>query len=1683
MSEKTSFSCDECQRTLPAWMEHEEIGVCAQCADENEFSGSDDSSQLEASTKTDEETDTDTVSESLLATPTDGSTTSEDRTGGKNATDETQSDTSTGGHILDPMWDTTIDTSDIENATEETSRSETKSGTDADPLDRKIDSWKQQLLDLTRRSNLVNFSATKTKSLPFHRANPLTVADSLFERNPLYIRRSKKEEEGGSPADPADLKSDEVSSIRANGATENSLNNIRLHGKRFLRERGVDSLFLALGTLRWYDVDHSDSELRTPLFLVQVTLSEETNRNPERHDYEITSEDAEIQVNPALRKLLSAERGIQLSPDKAFSIGELETAFAYIEDVISGFDRWRIAPEVILGIFDFSKFGLYTDLEENRDAIKSDPLVEAINGDPSALPEPAPSPGASQLDSQVPPADTYQVLDADSSQQEAIEAAKRGVSFVLQGPPGTGKSQTISNIIAEKMAAGETVLFVSEKQAALNVVKDRLDNNDLGRFCLEAHGEKASKKQVLEDLSRELTADPLQHPSERSAAMTKLEDTRRTLNQYKEKLFYQPPEQDITPYEAFGIVSKRDTYPRIDSSFGDPTSYSQSEIQSLEEQLASLASYEHEFNRDGNHLWQYATIESWRIDTSESVEATLRDTATAIENLQEIRTDAEAVLGTSLSSISDLRDASELIDLLADVPEVELSERHLEKEFYARRDRLQELATHSQEIAEARSELIKHYDDSFFSTNASELNSELSKYGILRYVSPSYRRLKKQILSHAVEDYSPTIKDLRADTKRLMEINALTEELNEYDGLTSQLGHLYDGHTSDWDTIVAIQEWVATVANNDLVDTEELNDLVLESEEVEIQRFNDRLTKAIVRWENTIPDLEEIFDLSKVHINGTTIDTAVLEEVSAWIEERQHNVDALQSWIQYKAKRNEVLDGAAGRFLKIYLAEDRAASDLVDTFKRNFYTEWLNAVYAETGLDSFSATEYNDLVDEFRQLDQQQREYAKAEIQHRVTNRRPQMELQHAGSSEQVTLRREVQKSRRHMPLRELFEEASTLITKLKPCFMMSPLSVAQYVRHGSIKFDTVIFDEASQIMPQDAISSIIRGEQVIVAGDSKQLPPTSFFQTDVENADGVREDLESILDEASTVLPEKQLLWHYRSRTNELIEFSNAKYYNGALRTFPDNNTSDAMGVDFEYVEDGLYDRGGSSTNQPEADRVLELIQQHIKERPGKSLGIVAFSSKQAQAIRDTIEEVRDQNPELDAFVAEDDALEGFFVKPLENVQGDERDVLIFSIGYGPDEAGKISMNFGPLNQTGGARRLNVAITRAKEYIQVVSSLQPGDIDLQRTDKGGVEDFKHYLEYAKHGENALTRSDSESQFLQFDSEFEEAVYTALEKRGLDVSTQVQSSGYSIDLAIRHPEKPGKYVLGIECDGAAYHSSKTARDRDRTRQAVLEDLGWNIHRIWSPDWASNKSREIDTIESKVADLVEGNITADGGTAVGEIQKIEVDIIPEDERGGIQDHITEWQEPQVATRGDKSLNEVPNEHIGNGLVSVVDKFGPEPREKIFRTTISRWNISRLGKNIRKRLIGFLGSLSRENSVYTQDGFVWPGERPGSIEVRTNSETASRSADEIPLEELAKAGYLILKAGNRMTREDLVLEIARLYNYQRTGSNIKNRINDAVDVLIDEGGAQLDETGNRIGFVDTDIDQQLLNRIYR
>lgn len=440
------------------------------------------------------------------------------------------------------------------------------------------------------------------------------------------------------------------------------------------------------------------------------------------------------------------------------------------------------------------------------------------------------------------------------------------------------------------------------------------------------------------------------------------------------------------------------------------------------------------------------------------------------------------------------------------------------------------------------------------------------------------------------------------------------------------------------------------------------------------------------------------------------------------------------------------------------------------------------------------------------------------------------------------------------MALRQLFSKIPNLLTRLKPCLLMSPISVAQYLDPAHSPFDLVIFDEASQVPTCEAVGAIARGKEAIIVGDPNQLPPTSFFMTmNTDDDDGLDiKDLESILDDCLAIrMPEEHLRWHYRSQHESLISFSNYQYYNNSLHTFPSPDDL-TPAVKIVYVE-GVYDRGKSKQNRAEADAIVAEVVKRLldPELSKRNIGVVTFSQAQQRLIEDLLDEQVRQNPEIECFF-NSSVEEPVFVKNLENVQGDERDVILFSVGYGPDAQGRISYNFGPLNREGGWRRLNVAVSRARQEMMVFSTLRSDQLDLSRTNAKGVADLKAFLEYAERGKQALYMQHTATADAEHDTLFEEQVSLALKEKGYKVQAQVGCSGYKIDLAIVDPDRPGRYLLGIECDGATYHRSKTARDRDKLREMVLRKLGWKIHRIWSTDWWENQQRELDRVEVAIA---------------------------------------------------------------------------------------------------------------------------------------------------------------------------------------------------------------------------------------
>jgi very-short-patch-repair endonuclease len=625
----------------------------------------------------------------------------------------------------------------------------------------------------------------------------------------------------------------------------------------------------------------------------------------------------------------------------------------------------------------------------------------------------------------------------------------------------------------------------------------------------------------------------------------------------------------------------------------------------------------------------------------------------------------------------------------------------------------------------------------------------------------------------------------------------------------------------------------------------------------------------------------------------------------------------------------------------------------------------------------------------------------------------------------------------------------------------MSPLSVAQYLPATGRRFDLVVFDEASQICTHDAIGAIGRGDQLVVVGDSKQLPPTAFFARAATEEAAVDDndftELESILDEVSASgMPEQMLGWHYRSRHQSLIEFSNQHYYENRLNIFPAARADVAdLGVKFHLVENGVYEMGKSRTNPREGQALVDhLFTQLRQTSPSKrTFGVVTFSSTQQELIEDLIEEARRRYPEAEPHFADDHpTFEKVFVKNLENVQGDERDEIFFSIAYAPDEQGRMLMNFGPLNRTGGERRLNVAVTRARKQLRVFSSIRADQIDTHRTNATGVRHLKSFLRFAAERHAPSTNRSGELSG-DFDSDFERDVYDFLRTNGYRVDTQVGAGGYRIDMAVAHPEAEGVYALGIECDGAAYHSGATARDRDRLRQQVLEGLGWHLHRIWSTDWSFQRAAEGDRLIQAVEQACRKAITGSDAPVRASDPPSAPPVIATTTTASTKPKIPvvsyrRAELKQVTHDSDVMYEPAQLRTLQRLVVEVLRVEAPVHLDEITRRVGEAFGLQRIGARSRRRVQEVVNTCA---DYAWHDEFVWPTNMPPTTDVPIR-EGKDRDLETLPPEEVAAAARWVLVQALSIPMSDLLRETARVFGIQRRGAKVDERMRLGVDVLM-------------------------------
>lgn len=1574
----------------------------------------------------------------------------------------------------------------------------------------RLNKWKSKLLDLTLRNRLLNFKQTNS-NVKFICPDPHELEDLLADGKEFKIRVAPQVMVGEDPRSGevytertgrkaiADFALDalhkrELVVDLPEDKLDGRLTDIFRAAETGLEESGANTLYLVFGFLQWREDKSAESTHLAPILLIPVTMT----RQSVRSGFRLKRHDDDAIVNPTLIQKLAKEFQLTLpsfdvlpSDEKGLDVAKIFQTFRL---KVSEMEGWEVKEDIHLGIFSFTKYLMWKDLQDRHAQLQENEVVaHLINnpGKPFADDNLGLEPRS--LDTRYKPQDLFTPMLSDSSQLRAICVAGEGSNLVLEGPPGTGKSQTITNLICHLLASGKKVLFVSEKMAALEVVHRRLTSIGLGPFCLELHSAKASKSLVLDQLKESLQSAGTRTVKEWEIEAERLAGLRYELNAMVDALHREHP-NDLTIYEAMGTsikwAEKWQPAPMDWASADQHDRRQLDEIRDLARKMAVLAGQLSDISGHPlGDIEKTAWTPLWQqelLDAAAGLSAMVKDTNDLLSPILQL-------LGLNKDGASWGEMA--LIDQLADILlRIESTPRGVAKSATDEdaRYHLKVFREHGIKREEAWAGLHSRFKESVSRLKADDIEAQwlaatsswwpkswLGKRGILKLLG-QYTHAGGTIEEGEVIGFVNNLRKLNEEDSILSSMEAKSAEL---------LQDEYKAHQTDWKLVSRHERWASDYADvlgrlsgGDLEALANLKNKLLPylTDNRSLLMSDNMVGANLVRFRDAWRSLAD--QVGRVtQLSGRTVSLVfdhqahgALQRLLATLQAWKNAQVQIQPWCLWRDIREKALAAGMGGLVRSVETGEAPLADMVNYFEFSYQSWWLNkALDREPALCAFSSVDHDRKVDEFRKSDERFQELTKQYAVAILSGQIPAASsLEPGADTEMGKLRREIQKQRRHIPIRQLVQNLPTLLPRLKPCLLMSPLSVAQYLDAGHAKFDCVVFDEASQIPVWDAIGAIARGKQLVCVGDPKQLPPTSFFSkvddSDEFLAEDEVQDMESILDECLSIgLPKLGLDWHYRSQHESLIAFSNVTYYDNRLITFPSPVTEDRA-VRLEQVN-GVYDRGGSTTNRAEADAIVAEIERHYLDAAQRklSIGVVTFNQKQQNLIENLLDAHRRASPKLDQAIAQA-RVEPLFVKNLENVQGDERDVILFSITYGPDATGKVALNFGPLNQEGGHRRLNVAVSRARRQVVIFSTLKPEHIDLSRVRAAGVRDLKNYLDFAIRGPVALVEQ-SIPTGMEPDSPFEQEVIRALREKGWDVHPQVGVSRYRIDIGVVDPRAPGRYLLGVECDGMTYHSGATARDRDRLRQQVLEGLGWNIHRIWSTDWWRDKQQPL----KKLLDRLEALMVVEHKVEEPKVDEVNDElphleemaathaeyakaVIPE-----IKVPVPPIQEPEplpiyrpVSIDGGtpEAFYELSaSSRLRAQLESVIDNEGPILEAVLFRRVARAWGLMRTGNRIEERLRDLLGSGIRRTKEKV-GVFYWPKESfPeiwGLFRVAGDTQDSKRGIDEIALEELANLAIFLLKEHGSSSGIELARSVCRLQGISRMSSDAEARVIEAV-----------------------------------
>ena len=1562
----------------------------------------------------------------------------------------------------------------------------------------KTDLWERALLDLSLRNNLLNMRIA-LRLTPIA-APDLPELEDLLSKGRSFALLPKPSEWNivGRPdfetacavGKYTDLLKSELASSRlrtflTESELSRTLTNLFRVAKSSLEETGSSLLYLSLGALRWYRPNDPDPHY-APLILLPVELT----RKSAKSGYSLTLSDDDPQVNISLLELLRRDFGIDISslnplPKDEFGV-DVQVIFNTFRQKIMQQKGWEVIELSTIGLFSFSQFVMWNDIRSNKDQfLKNDVVGSLIQG--RLIWDAVPM----RFDYQIDPLDLLLPIPTDASQLFAINESVMGKSFVLHGPPGTGKSQTITGIIANALINKKRVLFVSEKVAALNVVQKRLDALGIGRFCLELHSNKSSKVHVLEQLQQVITEHEINSSEVYVISREKTRAIRSVLDQYAKALHEKNSaglslRDQICGYEAFKNAADG-------ISIDEHLLASEPSISDIDERfiyIERLVAAASEMGDLATHPLRKIKGGQFNYGSLSAIVPTLMDFKQAAQSYVEagmhISQNYHYMQPVTRDEWRNLAEFSTEMLKWKELPASWITEENLPAVVRNIQTLMEEISNLDNYKQSYRSHFHQGYfdldyenlDASWKAASAeSLLKRKKAKQAVIERIQPfALHKISEDSVAFALQTlrmYHVELKTVLFHQQQLFRYLADFISLGTLDQsrvrLALQVAHAVQRSIEDPLFLVPRQ----MVAGNAQLFAElgifvSLDEKLQAVEQRVMEVFGDI---EFSNSENWIEAVTELCDNLPDHLDA-------LQEWSAWgqltLKSEELKLESVVKAISDGFPLNEVLP----------------------SYKKSLYRAMCMQSFTNDPVTgTFSGNTFNETIRQYKEAEQQQRANAVLELERELESRVPDLTIMARKGSEAALLKRAIRSRGRGISIRELFAQLPELLPRLCPCMLMSPLSVSQYLDFASEPFDMVIFDEASQLQTCKAVGALARAKAAIIVGDPKQMPPTAFFQGQLsdEGFEGIA-DLESILDDCLALnMPETYLEWHYRSKHESLISFSNTQFYQNKLSTFP---SADDRMPHVTYIKvEGHYD--GKGENRAEAEAVVSEIKKRYLASKGRheSIGVVTFNLKQQTLIEDLLLAEFYKDLGFEEWTKAGD--EPLFVKNLENVQGDERDTILFSITYAPDKEGKMAMRFGPINMDGGWRRLNVAVSRARYEMKVFAVLDPDRIDLSKTGAKGVRSLKSFLEFAKLGKTDINASEVYS-LKNDDDIIANEICEALGEYGYKTVKNVGRSAFKVDIAVLEEDNPSEtFLAGILLDGATYSRARTTRDREVTQPGMLSALGWETIRVWSIDWWASQKKTLEKIlafldERKLAvsaarmdqieeeppmhqslnaedigaedsmttmnaqrsdTTVEIEIEGDLNTLTQASEEVGAELYTEvstsqdfDNRTSLLGDLrTEYKSVELAqtkVSADEYQNSYDDEIVSR-FAQIIELEAPIEKQFLCNRIRESFGIGRSGRNIQERNDSLLSTIPHRETQNEERVFIWrndqkPDEyrkyRVGGINGVT------RSVDQLPYEEILSAMLEVLARDHSLSRDELIRSTASRFGYQRIAARI-------------------------------------------